>query len=317
MSPFSKNINSQKKLSELIKSFSLELGFSFCGISKATYLSDEENVLKEWLKNDFHAGMKYMENHFGKRLDPRLLVEHSKSVITVLLNYFPEKEISTKNNYKISKYAYGKDYHFVVKEKLKLLLDKIISQTGEINARTFVDSAPVMDKVWAEKSGLGWIGKNTCLINKNLGSFFFIGHIILDLELVYDKAVTNHCGNCTACIDACPTGALNPAYRLDANKCISYLTIENKDEIPENLKQKLNDWIFGCDICQDVCPWNKKAKKHNVLEFLPSEELMSMTKEKWQNLTKEEFNKLFKNSAVKRTKYAGLKRNIAACEDLE
>ena len=192
-------------------------------------------------QNDFHAEMKYMENHFEKRLDPRLLVENSKSVITVLLNYFPEKEIPAENNYKISKYAYGKDYHFVVKDKLKLLLDKIISLTGEINARTFVDSAPVMDKVWAKKSGLGWIGKNTCLINKNIGSYFFIGHIILDLELEYDKAVSDYCGNCTACIDACPTGALSAAYKLDSNKCISYLTIENKNEIPENLKPKLND----------------------------------------------------------------------------
>ena len=311
MSAFSTNINS-KKLSKLIKSYSLELGFSLCGISKVAYLSDEKVRLKEWLKNDFHAEMKYMENHFEKRLDPRLLVENSKSVITVLLNYFPEKEIPAENNYKISKYAYGKDYHFVVKDKLKLLLDKIISLTGEINARTFVDSAPVMDKVWAKKSGLGWIGKNTCLINKNIGSYFFIGHIILDLELEYDKAVSDYCGNCTACIDACPTGALSAAYKLDSNKCISYLTIENKNEIPENLKPKLNDWIFGCDICQDVCPWNKNAKKHNVIEFLPSVELLNMTKEKWHNLTKEEFNKLFKNSAVKRTKYTGLKRNIEA-----
>lgn len=310
MLPLSGNINTDKKLSEFIKSFSLELGFSFCGISKAVYLDDEAIKLKSWLNNDFHAGMKYMENHFEKRLDPRLLVENAKSVITVLLNYYPDKEIPTENNYKISKYAYGKDYHFVVKEKLKLLLDKIISQTGKINARTFVDSAPVMDKVWAEKSGLGWIGKNTCLINKNLGSFFFIGNIILDVELEYDKATTDHCGNCTACIDACPTGALSSAYKFDANKCISYLTIENKDEIPENLKDKFNDWIFGCDICQDVCPWNKKAKKHNISEFKPSEELMNMTKGKWQNLTKEGFNKLFKNSAVKRTKFSGLKRNI-------
>ncbi|MCD4774271.1 MAG: tRNA epoxyqueuosine(34) reductase QueG [Bacteroidales bacterium] len=316
MLPLSENINS-KKLSELIKSYSLELGFSFCGISKAAYLDGEAIKLKSWLNNDFHAGMKYMENHFEKRLDPRLLVENAKSTITVLLNYFPDKEIPTENNYKIAKYAYGKDYHFVVKEKLKLLLEKIISQTGEISARTFVDSAPVMDKVWAEKCGLGWIGKNTCLINKNFGSFFFIGNIILDVELEYDKAKTNHCGNCTACINACPTGALSSAYKLDANKCISYLTIENKDEIPENLKTKLNDWIFGCDICQDVCPWNKKAKKHNVIEFLPSKELMNMTKEKWQNLTKEEFNKLFKNSAVKRTKYSGLKRNIEASKYLK
>ena len=310
MLPLYGNNNLKKNLSELIKLYSLELGFSFCGISKAAYLNDEAKNLKSWLNNDFHAGMKYMENHFEKRLDPRLLVENAKSVITVLLNYYPGKEIPTENNFKISKYAYGKDYHFVVKEKLKLFLEKIISQTGKINARTFVDSAPVMDKVWAEKSGLGWIGKNTCLINKNFGSFFFIGNIILDVELEYDKATTDHCGNCTTCIDACPTSALSSAYKLDANKCISYLTIENKGELPENLKDKFNDWIFGCDICQDVCPWNKKAKKHNIPEFEPLEELINMTKEKWQNLTKEEFNKLFKNSSVKRTKYSGLKRNI-------
>lgn len=253
--------------------------------------------------------MGYMENHFDKRLNPTLLVDDSKSVISLLLNYYPE-QTQVEDSYKISKYAYGQDYHFVIKEKLKEFLFSIQENIGEVSGRAFVDSAPVLDKAWAAKSGLGWIGKNSNLLSKQVGSFFFIAELIVDLELEYDTAVTDHCGSCTKCIDACPTGAIIAPYVVDGSKCISYFTIELKDNIPQEMKGKFDDWAFGCDVCQDVCPWNRFSKPHNEPLFNPNPELLSMTKKDWEEITEETFRAVFKNSAVKRTKYDGLKRNL-------
>lgn len=301
-------MKNRSEISKLIKSKAKEIGFSAIGISKAEFLKKESSHLKNWLDNGFHGEMQYMENHFEKRTDPRRLVEGSKSIISVLYNYFP-KTTQNKNTYKISKYAYGKDYHYVVKEKLNLLFDFINDEICKIEGRAFVDSAPVMDKVWAAKSGLGWIGKNTNLISKEFGSFVFIGDLIIDLELEYDQAIKDYCGTCTKCIDACPTNALTP-YELDARKCISYLTIEKKGEIPDEFKNKWENWIFGCDICQNICPWNSKLKPHHEKAFNISDELKTMKNENWQNIKKSNFKTLFKNSPVKRTKLEGLKRNI-------
>jgi len=253
--------------------------------------------------------MGYMENHFDKRLNPTLLVDDSKSVISLLLNYYPE-QTQIEDSYKISKYAYGQDYHFVIKEKLKEFLFSIQENIGEVSGRAFVDSAPVLDKAWAAKSGLGWIGKNSNLLSKQVGSFFFIAELIVDLELEYDTAVTDHCGSCTKCIDACPTGAIIAPYVVDGSKCISYFTIELKDNIPQEMKGKFDDWAFGCDVCQDVCPWNRFSKPHNEPLFNPNPELLSMTKKDWEEITEETFRAVFKNSAVKRAKYDGLKRNL-------
>jgi epoxyqueuosine reductase len=292
-----------------IKQKALELGFSAVGISKADFLEKESKQLKEWLDNGFHGEMKYMENHFEKRVDPGKLVEGAKSVISVLYNYFPN-EHQRKDTYQISKYAYGTDYHYVVKEKLLKLLEYINTEIGEVRGRAFVDSAPVMDKVWAAKSGLGWIGKNTNLITRQYGSFVFIGELIIDLTLDYSGLPQkDFCGNCTKCVDACPTGALKP-YQLDARKCISYLTIEKKGEIPSEFEGKWNDWIFGCDICQDVCPWNNNARPHSEFQFKITEELKNFKKDDWENLNQSTFKKMFKNSPVERTKFKGLKRNI-------
>ncbi|MCK5028362.1 MAG: tRNA epoxyqueuosine(34) reductase QueG [Bacteroidales bacterium] len=307
-------MKNKSQISRLIKSKALELGFSAIGVSKADFLEEESLYLKEWLDNGFHGEMQYMENHFEKRTDPRKLVEGAKSVISVLLNYYP-KEQQTDNTYKVSKYAYGKDYHYVVKEKLNSLFEFINNEIGEIDGRVFVDSAPVMDKVWASKSGLGWIGKNTNLISRDFGSFVFIGELIIDLELDYDQSIKDYCGNCTKCIDACPTNAISP-YELDARKCISYLTIEKKGDLPENLKGKWNNWIFGCDICQDVCPWNSKLKPHNERAFKISDELRNLTTEEWRKLEKPTFKKLFKNTPIERTKFEGLKRNISFLDSL-
>lgn len=253
--------------------------------------------------------MSYMENHFDKRLDPTLLVDDSKSVISLLLNYYPE-QTQVSDTYKISKYAYGQDYHFVIKEKLKEFLFSIQENIGEVSGRAFVDSAPVLDKAWAAKSGLGWIGKNSNLLSKQVGSFFFIAELIVDLELEYDTAVTDHCGSCTKCIDACPTEAIVAPYVVDGSKCISYFTIELKENIPQEMKGKFDDWAFGCDVCQDVCPWNRFSKPHSEPLFNPNPELLSMTKKDWEEITEDTFRAVFKNSAVKRTKYDGLKRNI-------
>jgi epoxyqueuosine reductase len=280
-----------------------------CGISKADFLEDEAPRLENWLNNNRHGQMSYMENHFDKRLDPRLLVDGAKSVISLLLNYYPS-ELQREDSYKISKYAYGQDYHFVIKEKLKELLDAIHDQIGEVSGRAFVDSAPVLDKAWAAKSGLGWIGKNSNLITQKVGSFYFIAELIVDIDLEYDNPTTDHCGTCTACIDACPTQAIIAPYQVDGSKCISYYTIELKDNLPEEAKGKLDDWAFGCDVCQDVCPWNRFSKAHNEPLFNPNPDILSFSKKDWEEITEEVFLKVFKNSPIKRTKFEGMKRNI-------
>jgi epoxyqueuosine reductase len=302
-------INNKEKYSQLIKAESKRLGFLSCGISKAEFLEDEAPRLESWLNKNHHGQMTYMENHFDKRLNPKLLVDDSKSVISLILNYFPSEE-QNSDSYKISKYAYGQDYHFVIKEKLKELLNTIQSQIGDVSGRAFVDSAPVLDKAWAAKSGLGWIGKNSNLITQKVGSFYFIAELIIDLELEYDYATTDHCGTCTACIDACPTDAIVAPYVVDGSKCVSYFTIELKDNLPLEMKGQFDDWAFGCDVCQDVCPWNRFSKAHQEPLFNPNPELLSFSKRDWDEITNETFNKIFKNSAVKRTKFEGFKRNI-------
>lgn len=293
----------------MIKTEANRLGFLSCGISKAEFLEEEAPRLEKWLNENKHGEMYYMENHFDKRLDPTKLVEGSKSVISLLLNYYPEKEL-LNSKYKISKYAYGTDYHLVIKDKLKVLMQFIQEEIGEVHGRVFVDSAPVLDKVWAAKSGLGWMGKHTNLITQQVGSFYFIAELIIDLELAYDTPATDHCGTCTACIDACPTEAIVEPYVVDGSKCISYFTIELKDNIPTSYKGQFDDWMFGCDICQDVCPWNRFSQAHREPLFQPKPELSEMQERDWQELTQEVFSKVFKDSAVKRTKFLGLKRNI-------
>jgi epoxyqueuosine reductase len=294
---------------QIIKQKAKDLGFDFCGVSKADFLESEAIILEKWLSNNYHGKMHYMANYFDKRLDPRLLVDGAKSVISLILNYYPDQKLKEgPEDYKISKYAYGTDYHLVIKDKLKELSDHITSEIGEINARVFVDSAPVMDKVWAQKSGLGWIGKHSNLINREIGSYFFIAEIITDLPLVYDGPIKDYCGTCTACIDACPTDAIVNAYEVDGSKCISYLTIELKEQIPQEFKGKMENWIFGCDICQEVCPWNRFAKPHKTPEFNLTEEKKSLGD--WKEVTLEIFTKVFKNSPLKRAKFEGLKKNI-------
>ena len=302
----------KKRNSQLVKKLAKQIGFSSCGISKARFLQEEEKNFENWLKKGYQGTMSYLEKNFDKRLDPQKLVPGAKSVISLTYNYFPQKKTLNENSFIISKYAYGKDYHFIIKDKLKALFNLLKKEIGDIEGRVFVDSAPIHERAWAKISGLGWIGKNSLLLNKKMGSYFFLAEIICDLDLEYDSRVSDHCGTCTKCIDACPTDAITESQVLDANKCISYLTIENKNEIPKELSKSFNNYIFGCDICQDVCPWNKFAKPHNEKEFLPKEELSKFTKKDWQELTNETFNKIFKNSAVKRTKFEGLKRNIKA-----
>jgi epoxyqueuosine reductase len=301
--------NNKEKYSQLIKAEAKRLGFLSCGISKAAFLEEEAPRLESWLNKNHHGEMKYMENHFDKRLNPTLLVDDAKSVISLLLNYYPS-ETQSSDSYKISKYAYGQDYHFVIKEKLQELLQTIQTEIGEVSGRAFVDSAPVLDKAWAAKSGLGWIGKNSNLLTQQVGSFYFIAELVVDLDLEYDYATTDHCGTCTACVDACPTEDIVSPYVVDGSKCISYFTIELKENIPQEMKGKMDDWIFGCDVCQDVCPWNRFSKSHNEPLFNPNPELLSMTKKDWEEITEDTFKKVFKNSAVKRTKLDGLKRNI-------
>lgn len=303
-------MTNKEKYTQFIKQKAHDLGFSYCGISQATFLEEEAPRLENWLKNNMHGEMNYMENHFDKRLDPRLLVPGAKSVVSLLLNYFPAEQ-QNPNSYKISKYAYGEDYHFVIKDKLKDLLHYINDEIGAVDGRVFVDSAPVLDKAWAAKSGLGWVGKNNNLIRKTEGSFFFVAELIIDLELQYDTATTNHCGSCTACIDACPTQAIESPYIVNGSKCISYLTIELKDAIPDEFSGKLDDWMYGCDVCQDVCPWNRFAKPHTEPLLKPKPTLIDYDKQQWNDLTNELFNEIFKKSAVKRTKFSGLVRNIA------
>ncbi len=302
-------IENKSKYAQFIKSEAIRLGFLSCGISKAGFLEAEAPRLETWLNNNHHGAMSYMENHFDKRLDPTKLVEGAKSVVSLLLNYYPS-ETQVDDTYKISRYAYGQDYHFVIREKLKELLHSIQTEIGEVGGRAFVDSAPVLDKAWAAKSGLGWIGKHSNLLTKQTGSFYFIAELILDIELEPDHAVTDHCGSCTACIDACPTDAIIAPYVVDGSKCISYFTIELKDNLPMEMKGKFDDWAFGCDVCQEVCPWNRFSKPHSEPLFNPHPELLSMSKQDWEEITEETFRTVFRNSAVKRTKFEGLKRNV-------
>ena len=295
--------------SSSIKNEALRLGFDFCGISKADFLEEEAPLLEKWLLQNQNGKMAYMQNYFDKRLDPRQLVPGAKSVISLLYNYYTEIE-QNPSAPKLSKYAYGRDYHFVVKEKLKELMNYINETIGEINGRVFVDSAPVMERAWAKKSGMGWIGKNTNLINRQQGSFFFIAEIISDLVLDDDGPIEDFCGTCTRCIDACPTEAIIQPYVVDGSKCISYFTIELKEEIPVSYKEKMDDWVFGCDVCQDVCPWNRFSKNHREKQFLPSNKLITMNADEWHEITTEVFENLFQESPVMRTGFKGLKRNL-------
>jgi epoxyqueuosine reductase len=295
---------------QLLKTKATELGFFYCGFSKADFLEEEAPRLEKWLNLNYQGKMSYMANYFDKRLDPRLLVDDAKTVVSLLLNYYPE-EIQNAESPKISKYAYGEDYHTIIKDKLKELIQYLKENIGEINGRAFVDSAPVMDKVWANKSGLGWIGKNSNLIHPKEGSFFFIAELILDIEIEPDGPMKDYCGTCTRCIDACPTGAIVQPYVVDGSKCISYLTIELKDELlPNEFKGKMDNWMFGCDICQDVCPWNRFSKITQEQRFKPNPLLLELKSNDWKELNEEVFNQLFKHSAVKRTKFTGLQRNI-------
>jgi epoxyqueuosine reductase len=303
-------MNLKATYTQMIKNKAYDLGFMYCGISKAGFLEEEAPRLEKWLQEQRNGKMDYMSNHFDKRLNPTLLVDDAKSVVSLLLNYYPDEK-QTNTDFKISKYAYGTDYHYVIKDKLKELYAFINDEIGEVGGRMFVDSAPVMDKAWAKKSGLGWIGKNSNLIHPKEGSFFFIAELILDLELEEDGPIKDYCGRCTKCIDACPTEAIIEPYVVDGSKCISYLTIELKDAlIPGEFHSKMDNWMFGCDVCQDVCPWNRFSKAHGESAFLPHPHLLNMNQTDWKDLTEEVFRELFKNSAVKRTKYTGLMRNI-------
>ena len=304
-------IENRAKHTAFIKAEATRLGFMSCGISKAGFLEEEAPRLESWLKQNMNGEMQYMENYFDMRLDPTKLVEGSKSVISLLLNYYPH-EVQNEDSYKISKYAYGRDYHFVIKDKLKEFLHNIQEEIGDVHGRAFVDSAPVLDKAWAKKSGLGWIGKHSNLLSKKTGSFYFIAELVLDLDLEYDTPVTDHCGSCTACIDACPTDAIVEPYKVDGSKCISYFTIELKNQIPDYAKPHLDDWMFGCDVCQDVCPWNRFSKAHSEPLFDPHPELLANSKKQWEEITQEVFSEIFRKSAVKRTKFSGLQRNIEA-----
>ena len=303
-------MSNKEQYAKIIKAEAKRLGFLSCGISKAEFLEEEAPRLERWLHNNMHGNMHYMENHFDKRLDPTLLVEGSKSVISLTYNYYTDAVQQDADAPKISKYAYGVDYHYVIKDKLNQLLEYIKDEIGDVYGRAFVDSAPIMEKAWAKKSGLGWIGKHSNLITQKVGSYYFIAELIVDLDLEVDHAVTDHCGSCTACIDACPTQAITEPYKVDGSKCISYFTIELKENIPSEMKGQFDHWMFGCDVCQEVCPWNRFSKNHSEPLFNPNPKLLSMSKKDWEEITQETFNKVFKKSAVKRTKYSGLKRNV-------
>jgi epoxyqueuosine reductase len=294
-----------------VKQRVLEAGFQKCGISKAEFLATEAPLLEQWLKKKFHGSMGWMERHFDERLDPSRLVPGAKSVVSVLYNYFPSKEFHPAGELKIARYALGEDYHQVIKEKLKDLISGLRAEIGDFDGRVFVDSAPVMERQWAQRAGLGWLGKNSLLLNQSMGSYFFLAELIIDLELEPDGPVTDRCGTCTACIDACPTDAIVQPGVIDSNRCISHLTIELKESIPGEFSGRMDNWIFGCDVCQEVCPWNKFSTPNNEPRFEPAGEWPEFTATEWKELTEEVFNKNFKKSAVKRTGWAGLKRNIS------
>ena len=302
-------MKNKEHYTELIKNEAKRLGFISCGISRAEFLEDEAPRLEKWLKMKMNGEMKYMENYFEKRLDPTKLVDDAKSIISLSYNYFPE-DLQNKEAPKVSKYAYGMDYHYVIKEKLIFFLTFIKDKIGDVHGRAFVDSAPILEKAWAAKSGIGWVGKNSNLITKQVGSFYFLAELIVDLDLDYDRIESDHCGECTACIDSCPTEAIAQPYVVDGSKCISYFTIELKENIPKEFKGKFDDWVFGCDICQDVCPWNKFSKSHKEPLFKTNSKLIKMSRDEWNEITEETFNKIFKNSALKRTGYKGLTRNL-------
>lgn len=297
--------------SNLIKARAHELGLDLCGIVRADYLDDEKENFLSWIEKGYHGEMGYMANNVEKRLDPRLLVEHTKSIVVVGLNYFPKEQQADPQAPVIAKYAYGKDYHFVLKDRLNQLLEYINTEIGEVSGRAFVDSAPVLEHALAKRAGLGWIGKNSLLINRKIGSFLFLGELFLDMELEYENPVyADFCGGCNRCIRSCPTGAITEPYVVNGSKCISYYTIELKGDIPEEVKGKFQNRVFGCDICQDVCPWNRMSKAHDVPEFDPNPDLLSMCKEDWQQMDAHKFGEIFRNSAVKRTKFKGIKRNL-------
>ena len=299
----------QSESTAFIKLKAKELGFSFCGISKAEFLEDEAQHLEEWLKRRYQGEMSYLERNFDKRLDPTLLVPGAKSVVSLVYNYYPHTH-QHSDTFKVAKYAYGEDYHYVVRDKLKELMNIIHEHIGAVAGRAFVDSAPVMERAWAKRSGAGWIGKNSLLLNRDLGSFFFLAELLIDLELDYDSPVKDYCGTCTACMDACPTDAIPAPYVVDGSKCISYFTIELKDQIPAEAKGKFDDWIFGCDICQDVCPWNRFSQPHRESRFDPGDQLLNMDRREWMEMTEEVFDTVFRKSPLQRSRYAGLKRNI-------
>jgi len=292
-----------------IKQIAQSLGFDFCGIAKAGFLEEEAPRLEEWLKRGYQGKMGYLENHFDKRLDPTILVPGAKSVVSLVYNYYPTDIHEPTDNFKIAKYAYGQDYHEVIREKLHAFLEQIREKIGHVEGRAFVDSAPVHERAWAAKSGLGWIGKNSLLLNRNMGSFFFLAELIIDLELQPDGPITDYCGTCTRCIDACPTDAIAETYVVDGSRCISYLTIELKEAIPDEFKGKMENWVFGCDICQDICPWNSFSKPHHEPAFQP-QGWQDFSKKEWQEMTEQTFKQVFQKSALKRTKFSGLKRNI-------
>ncbi len=292
-----------------IKQLASEAGFSFCGISKAAFLEQEAPRLEAWLHKGYHGKMQYLENHFDKRLDPSKLVPGAKTVVSLMFNYYPEQRQKSEDA-KIASYAYGEDYHFIVKDKCKQLVELIEEKIGKVEGRAFVDSGPVMERAWAQKSGMGWIGKHGLVINKSQGSYFFLAELIIDLECTPDSPVRDYCGTCTACIDACPTDAILPDKTLNASRCISYLTIELKEEIPQGFKSQMNNWAFGCDICQEVCPWNRFAKPHNEPRLNISEEISTYSKNDWLEISEAVFKNIFSKSAIKRTKYEGFIRNL-------
>lgn len=296
--------------SQRIKAKAKTLGFISCGIAKADFLEEEAPRLESWLNNNYQGEMSYMANHFDMRLDPRLLVDNAKSVISLGYNYYQDIN-RTPDSYKIAMYAQGEDYHFVVKEKLRELLDFIQEEIGEVNCRAFTDSAPILEHAWARKAGIGWVGKNSLTLSKQKGSFFFLAELILDLDLAYDHPIeTDHCGKCTKCIDACPTEAILPNKTVNGSQCISYFTIELKEQIPPEMKGKFDDWIFGCDVCQNVCPWNRFSLPTKEERFIGHEKINQFSKKDWEEITEDVFREIFKKSPVKRTKFSGLQRNI-------
>lgn len=308
----------QNKRAKLLKTIASDLGFASCRISKAAFLENEAPRLEKWLKEDRHGNMSYMENYFDKRLDPRLLVEGSKSVVSLVFNYMPATEQLSEGEFKISRYAYGEDYHLVLKDKLKELLFRFSEEIGNIEGRAFVDSAPVLEKAWAARNGSGWLGKHTNIIHPKMGSFFFLSELIIDIELAEDQAINDHCGTCNRCIDACPTDAISAPYQVNASKCISYLTIELKEAIPTQFKGQMENWIFGCDICQEVCPWNKKFSiTNNEKRFEPHPDLLVFQQKDWLEISEDVFNQYFGKSALKRTKLSGIQRNIRFIKDNE